>query len=114
MEAIDRLGGPERAAAKLDLYLRLPRMFTDRRGRAALTLGRCGRPAVPGLIRALSDPDSNVRFYAAQGLGRMGPDAAATIPALEKMLQDEDQSLRRAAEVALTRICGESSNPRKE
>jgi hypothetical protein len=111
---MEALGGPERAAAKLDLYLRLPRVFTDRRGKAVRFLAGFGKPAIPGLTRALSDPDGNVRLFAAEGLGAMGPDAASAIPALEKMLQDEDKSLRRAAEEALAKIRGESSSPRKE
>jgi hypothetical protein len=102
--ALQALGGPERGAAKLDLYLRLPRIFTDQRGKAVRFLAACGKPAIPGLIRALSDPDSEVRLYAAQALGRWGPDAAAAIPALEKMLLDEDKSLRRAAEEALEKL----------
>ncbi len=103
-EAITRLGGPERAAERLDLYLRLPRFLADRRGRAALLLGRCGRPAVPGLIRALSDPHGNVRLFAARSLGELGPDATAAIPALERLLEEDDQALRRAATDALAEI----------
>lgn len=108
---MEALGGPERAAAKLDLYLRLPRVFTDRRGKAVQFLTTCGQPAIPGLTRALSDPDSAVRFYAAEGLGHMGREAAVAIPALEKMLQDEDKSLRHAAETAIQRIRGEVAVP---
>jgi HEAT repeat protein len=39
-------------------------------------------------------------------LGRIGPDARAAIPALEKALSDEDDEVRREAAKALGRIRG--------
>lgn len=45
--------------------------------------------AVRGLIKALSDKDSNVVYYAAEALGKIGPAAAPAIPALIEVLKDE-------------------------
>ncbi len=46
---------------------------------------------VPELIRALSDPDANVRMYAANSLGEFGPASSAAVPGLIKAsLNDSD------------------------
>ncbi|HUT78864.1 MAG TPA: HEAT repeat domain-containing protein [Polyangia bacterium] len=46
------------------------------------TLGELGEIAVPALIEALSNGDAMVRRNAIGALGRMGPKAAAAVPAL--------------------------------
>ena len=57
--------------------------------------------AVPALIKALADPDRNVRVNATRSLGLIGPDAAEAAKALLKILADKDGSIRANAAVAL-------------
>lgn len=49
-----------------------------------------GEEAVPILIDALSDPDIDVRRYSIGILNELGPKAKAAIPALMKVLEDDD------------------------
>jgi HEAT repeat protein len=53
---------------------------------AAATLGRIGRPAVPGLIVALEDPNQGVRSLALFSLGIIGPEADQAAPTLVRQL----------------------------
>jgi HEAT repeat protein len=53
---------------------------------AAQALSRIGQRAVPGLIAALLNRDSNVRREAAWALGEIGPAAAEALPSLEAAL----------------------------
>ena len=91
---IIRLGGPERAAAKLGFYLRLPGWLAPHRNGAVSLLGRCGHSAVPGLIRALKDKDDGVRAEAACALGKIGPEALDAVPALVAALGDSSEDVR--------------------
>ena len=55
-------------------------------------LGRIGPGAVtalPNLVGALSDPDSNIRHRAAQALGNIGPAASAAADQLVEVLDDD-------------------------
>jgi quinoprotein glucose dehydrogenase len=55
-----------------------------------------------GLIAALSDPGSRVRYFAAQGLGKIGrPEAAAPLLALARENNDADHYLRHAVVMGL-------------
>jgi len=45
-----------------------------------------------------------VRAVAADSLGRIGPEAAAAIPALQDLLRDEQAPVRAAAATALGRM----------
>jgi len=71
---------------------------------AAMALGRIGRPAVPSLIRTLSNRDPQVRKQAALVLARIGPDAADAVPELKGLLDDPDEEVRKAAARALGQI----------
>ncbi len=100
---MERLGGKERAARKLSLYLRAPKFMTTRRGRAAACLGWCGPVAVPHLIRCLGDEHENVRWEAARALGDVGGAGAAA--ALEGASRNDPcRSVREAAKKALGKI----------
>ena len=77
------------------------------RRKAADSLGQLGAaayPAVPALIKALSDADAGVRRSAAQALGRMGPQADAAVPALTAALADPNPGVRESAAQALTTL----------
>src|SRR3954447_21203678 len=54
-------------------------------------------PDVPTLIGFLSDPDPDVRFYAAVELARKGPQAEPAVEALTKALSDGRGNVRSSA-----------------
>ena len=60
--------------------------------------------AVPALIDALGDEDSQTRFTTAAALTRLGAAAAEAVPALVKALNDEDRYVRANAVDALRHI----------
>jgi HEAT repeat protein len=61
---------------------------------------------VPVLIGGLSAPTPLARQGAAESLGHLGPLAKQAVPALQKLLQDEDQAVRDVAAAALRSIRG--------
>ncbi|MGD1149187.1 MAG: serine hydrolase [Thermoanaerobaculaceae bacterium] len=79
--------------------------------RAALTLALALLPAaalaqpgpaeVESRVRALRDPDAEVRRNAAEGLARLGPGAVEAVPALVAALDDPDLGVRWHSAVAL-------------
>jgi len=73
-------------------------------GGALLSMGPEAEPAVPALIDALRDGDSEIRRYAALVLGAIGPRARQAVPALKAALNDDDESVRLAAARALKDI----------
>ena len=71
----------------------------------ALGLKPADDAIVAALARALDDADAEVRFDAVLGLTRMGPAAAAAVPALGRVLTgDENRYVRGYAVEALSRI----------
>jgi len=106
-EAAVDLGGEERAAAKVGLYLRFPGWLAPRRDRAVIILIPCGKPAVPLLVAALNDRDPRVRNSAAYALSQV-PNAAEALPealpALVKALGDKYVGVRYHAALALARL----------
>jgi HEAT repeat protein len=76
---------------------------------ACLTLSRLGpraAPAVPTLINALSDPDSETRLQAARALGWIGPAARPALGALQTACGDTEFRTRvpRYAKDAIQKI----------
>lgn len=70
------------------------------RNQALLTLAEIGKPAVPMLIAALEDDDSD--YWACIVLGQMGAEAAEAVPALVKSAKSDEQiETRREAILAL-------------
>ncbi len=69
------------------------------------------------MSEALKDPESNVRYRAAQALGRIGPEAKAAAPALKEALKDENELVRKATGEALRKItegeCGDREDNTK-
>jgi HEAT repeat protein len=47
------------------------------------------QPAVPALIRTLSDSDRNVRLWAVKALGEIGPPASDALPVLDRMHKND-------------------------
>lgn len=79
----------------------------DNRRRAIVELGELGArglPAVPLLIRTLSDRDQNLRHKAILALEHLGPYATPAVPALIQMLEDSDGGIRDSTVYALKRI----------
>jgi len=76
---------------------------TYRRAKKELVL--MGKPAVPTLIRALSDPDERIRIKAVDALGEIRDYEA--VPALIQELKDDNEnpSVRSGAAYALRDIC---------
>jgi len=104
-QAINTLGqlGP---AAK-DALPELAELLTERQYgfMVANTLGRIGGDAVPALVKALESGDQQTQRAAVQALGQIGPDAAAAVPTLLKMLTAPDRSgSRQMVQFALQRI----------
>jgi len=56
------------------------------------------------LIEQLSSADFRARAIAARSLGRLGAEAEAAIPELEKLLEDESPEVRKLVEEALEKI----------
>ena len=59
------------------------------------------RPALPKLVAALEDTDSNVRGWSAQAIGEIGPDAEKAVPDLITLLSNSDEGTRNSACIAL-------------
>jgi len=60
---------------------------------------------IDGLIRALEDPDENIRLAAAEALGSAG-DERAMEPLERLKFSDPNMSVRRAASSAHTQVAG--------
>lgn len=72
---------------------------------AAEALARLGEPGIPALIDALSDPNADVRRYAADGLAVIGPSAQTAVGSLIRLLEDDpDEAVRESAARALGQI----------
>jgi HEAT repeat protein len=98
-ESVQSLGRPERAARLLAIYLRAPRAFADKRDSATEMLGWLDVPAaVPPLLRALRDPDEEVRANAAEALHTPGHhDSKSSVSALTMALGDPAAGVRSCA-----------------
>jgi chromosome segregation ATPase len=71
---------------------------------ASAALAQAGSAAVPGLIELLADRRPEIRRWAAQVLGEIGPDAEDALDALELARADPDEEVRTAVGKALRRI----------
>lgn len=67
-------------------------------------LGDQTLPAVPALAEALSDPDREMRRYAAEAFQFIGRGAEAAAPALWQMALDDDDCTRQRAHDALKKV----------
>lgn len=71
---------------------------------AARALAEMGLEALPALVEALGHKEAPVRYWAATGLGNIGPNAKQAIPALSQALEDASASVRTSAALALWKI----------
>jgi HEAT repeat protein len=71
-------------------------------------LGGRASPAVPALTKLLDDKDREVRLYAAEALGRIGPAASNAIPALTRSIQNGDSYYRAVLRNCLHDIDGKT------
>jgi HEAT repeat protein len=94
-KSTDELIGDLKSRQERDRIIAV-RLLPQRKGDAA--------QVVPGLIEALKDKVSDVRWSAAIGLGYFGEQARDAIPALQAAQRDRDARVREAAGVALSRI----------
>jgi HEAT repeat protein len=101
---IGRLGGPEKAIAKIGIYLRLPEYIAKDRWAAAGNLRYCGSRAVPLLIMALRHNDAEVRSAAAIALAQMEPAPTEAAAALAVALHDQAPGVRLHAVWALAEM----------
>jgi HEAT repeat protein len=76
----------------------------DVRANLAAALVRIGPTAVEPLTAALTDPSPDRRAGAAYALGLMGASARSALPALLDRLKDDDVGVRRQASFAVARL----------
>ena len=100
--------GPRAASAVDALIQVLADDSEDVRRHATSALGMIKVPVsktVPALVRILEDPENtDLAFFAAQALTRIGPDATEAVPALQAALLSESAYVRGFASEALSRI----------
>ena len=63
-----------------------------------------GKPAVEPLIEVLGGKQTEARKYALVALGKIGPNAKAAVPAIDKCRSDSDPAVQKLAEQALKQI----------
>jgi len=72
--------------------------------------GRDEKEVISHLVQAaLEDKEDIVRCYAVQALGKIGPDAKSSVPALLKLLKGDNLYLRAPASAALAAIAPEKT-----
>ena len=100
--------GPLAAEAVDGLIASLTDTSEEVRRHATSALGMIKVPVsktVPALVEVLEDrEDTDLAFFAAQALTRIGPDATEAIPALQAALMSESAYVRGFASEALSRI----------
>jgi hypothetical protein len=65
---------------------------------------KCEKVVVPFLINCLNDPEPMVRVGSAMILGLYKERAKSALPCLKKLLKDDDEFVREAAELAIIMI----------
>ena len=102
------------AACTHYLHEEFPEAFhddTDLKRRLLEAFGAAGAPAVPALIQALGDSDSDVRAAAAEALGELGDPQA--VPPLIEALGDRSENIRHAARQAIQQIQTKQSQKKR-
>ena len=100
--------GPVAAEAVDALIALLTDESEEVRRHATSALGMIKAPTsktVPALVKVLQNPeDTDLAFFAAQALTRIGPDATEAVPALRDALMSESAYVRGFSSEALSRI----------
>jgi HEAT repeats len=85
--------------------LRVSAAIGDYNPKRDLVTGLLDKTMVPSLVRSLREADGDARLAAALGLGLLGPEAGAAVPALAETVRDDDSpQVRMRAADALERI----------
>ena len=101
----DRVLEAEAPSVSVARCLRQPGAPTlMRRVRDTASLSLAGREALPKLVQALDDEDAAARYWAAIGIGNLGPRADSALDRMRRSLQDDSASVRIAAARALCRM----------
>jgi len=103
-----RLGkhGPAAGAAVADLASAMEDRDDTMARKAADALIAIGAASVPPATDRLTSTNPNARRLAVFVLGKLGPVASPALDELRKRLQDDDQEVRKLAELAIRRIEG--------
>ena len=84
------------------------------REHSAEAIGELGDMAaakgIPTLRPLLSDPVARVRRDTVRSLGHFGESAGEAVPEIKKLLEDEDENVRKAATTALKAIAPDTEN----
>ena len=112
VETLSQIGSrhPQAIAALIDRVQATPDTRDNHELRRAAIealgfVGPAANSAMPLLLRALDDPNENVRLAAAATLGRWGPlSAAAAEHLLQRLYADDSPAVREAAAVAIGSI----------
>ena len=96
-----RLGklGPQATDATADLANALEDRDESVRRKAADALVEIGAPSVPDLTKKLRATDAATRRFAVFALSQLGPAASSSVDELKKRLQDEDEEVRKLADL---------------
>lgn len=75
---------------------------------AIASMGAAGKPAVPALVKNLSNENNAIRYSAALALGEIGPEAREAVDSLKVLLDDRSDDVAHIARKALRKITGEA------
>jgi len=96
--------GPGAGAAVPGLVRALEDAHSQVRSESATALSKIGKAALPAFLAALPEADVPLRRSLLYGLAEIGPDAEPALPLIVKELQHPDETIRSAADYALTAI----------
>src|ERR1035437_9383572 len=86
---------PEVVATPSTETVRLPPVAQPQTDIAGVDLlGSAAGVVVPEMIKLSADPRWELRLWAADYLGKLGPDAKAAVPALIELLKDSQPAIR--------------------
>jgi HEAT repeat protein len=95
-EALERLGGRQRAARKLWLYIRMPEFAAPRQELAVTLLWWCGEDSLPALIWATDHLRGDARVEAIMAISRLGSGGSLAVVSLIGAADDPDWKVRKA------------------
>ncbi|MCP4716639.1 MAG: HEAT repeat domain-containing protein [Deltaproteobacteria bacterium] len=96
--------GPNAISAIPALVSCLDDAKTEVRKNASFALAKIGEPAIPALIEALKSENAQTRKNATFSLGEMGATAQLALPALKRLLHDNNSKVRWCADNAIKNI----------